>query len=66
MDTATIGILIAIIGCLVSLAEWINIIKNDAAKMTARIHTLEVEMEHCKEKINELKEEIKIINDDLV
>jgi len=55
MDIATISILVVIIGCVVGLAEFVRLMKNDAAAMAAQIRTLETKIEHLEEMLNELK-----------
>ena len=55
MDMATVSILIVIVGCVIGLAEWVRMIKNDAGTMTAQIRTLETKIEHLEEQLDELK-----------
>lgn len=55
MDIATISILIVIIGCVVGLAEFVRLMKNDAGSMAAQIRTLETKIERLEEILNELK-----------
>jgi len=61
MDVATISILIIIIGCILGLAEWIRLTKNDAGMLAAKIHTLETQIEHLQENFEELKNDEKNI-----
>jgi 5,10-methylene-tetrahydrofolate dehydrogenase/methenyl tetrahydrofolate cyclohydrolase len=55
MDMATVSILIVIVGCVIGLAEWVRMIKNDAGTMAAQIRTLETKIEHLEEQLDELK-----------
>ena len=61
MDIATISILVIITGCLLGLAEWVRLVKNDAGASAARIHTLETQVEHLQEELKELKNDEKTI-----
>lgn len=61
MDIATISILIMIIGCIVGLAEFIRIIKNDFSLMVAQIRTLETKVDHVEEELIELKHNMETI-----
>lgn len=61
MDIATISILVVIIGCIFGLAEWVRLMKNDAAKLAGEIHTLETQLEHMREEFEELKNDEKNI-----
>ena len=61
MDVATISILLIIIGCILGLAEWVRLVKNDASFFAARIHTLETHVEHLEEEVKELKKDEKSI-----
>lgn len=61
MDIPTISVFIIIIGCVIGLAEWIRVVKNDAGTMAAQIHTLETTIEHLEEEINECKHDKKFI-----
>ena len=61
MDIATISILIMIIGCIVGLAEFIRIIKNDSSLMVAQIRTLETKVDHVEEELIELKHNMETI-----
>ena len=55
MDMATVSILIVIVGCVIGLAEWVRMIKNDAGTMGAQIRALETKIEHLEEQLDELK-----------
>ena len=55
MDMITANIFMIIVGCIVALAEWIRLVKNDAGTMVAQIRTLETKIEHLEEEITELK-----------
>jgi outer membrane murein-binding lipoprotein Lpp len=59
MDIATISILVVIIGCILGLAEWIRLTKNDAGILSAKIHTLETQVKHLQENFEELKNDEK-------
>ncbi len=59
MDIATISILTVIIGCILGLAEWIRVTKNDAGMLSAKIHTLETQFNRLQENFYELKHDEK-------
>lgn len=61
MDTATISILIVIIGGIIGLSEWVRLKKNDAGIMAAQIRTLETKMEYLEEELNELKHDEELV-----
>jgi len=61
MDIATISILLVIIGCIIGLAEFVRLTKNDAGVLSARIHTLETQVEHLQEDFEELEKDEKAI-----
>lgn len=61
MDIATISILVVIIGCIIGLAEFVRLVKNDAGTLSARIHTLETQLEHLQEDFEELEKDEKAI-----
>lgn len=61
MDMATISILVVIIGCILALAEWVRLIKNDAGTSAAKIHALEIQVEHLQEELTDLKNDEKTI-----
>lgn len=59
MDIATISILVVIIGCILGLAEWIRLTKNDAGALAGQIHSLETQIEHLQGDLEELKNDEK-------
>ena len=61
MDIATISILVVIIGCILGLAEWIRLTKNDAGVLAGQIHSLETQVEYLQENFEELKNDEKNI-----
>jgi hypothetical protein len=61
MDIATISIFVVIIGCIVGIAEFIRLTKNDAGALAARIHTLETQVEYIQGDLDELKRDEKAI-----
>ena len=63
MDVATISILVLVIGCAVSFAEWTRIQKNDAGVMAAQIRTLETKVRRLEEDFLELKDSEESIED---
>lgn len=63
MDVATISILVLVIGCAVSFAEWTRIQKNDAGVMAAQIRTLETKVRRLEEDLLELKDSEESIED---
>lgn len=63
MDVATISILVLVICCAVSFAEWARIQKNDAGAMAAQIRTLETKVRRLEEDFLELKDNEESIED---
>ena len=57
MDVATISILAIIIGCIIGLAEWTRLMKNDAGTMAAQIRTLETKINYLEEQLGQLKKD---------
>lgn len=55
MDIATISIFVIIVGCIVGLAEWTRLMKNDAGVMAAQIRTLETKINYLEEQLSQLK-----------
>lgn len=59
MDTATINVLVIVVGCIIGLAGWVRTTKMDSSELAARIHTLEIHVEHMQEEIDDLKHKAK-------
>lgn len=61
MDTATISILVVIIGCLFGLAEWVRTVKADSSNLAGQVRTLQTKVEHLEDQVTELKDEERTI-----
>lgn len=59
MDIITITVLIAIIGCVVGVANWIRNIRKDSDQLTEYIIRLETKLGHLEQQIIELKVDVK-------
>jgi hypothetical protein len=60
IDAATITVLIAVIGCLVGLANWNRNMKLDAESLAAIVKRIETSVSHTEEQIQDLKADLKI------
>lgn len=60
MDTVTITILVAIVGCLVGVANWVRNTRGDTDQLVAYVTKLETQITHLEEQISDLKSEIKV------
>jgi outer membrane murein-binding lipoprotein Lpp len=65
MDTATISILVAIIGCLVGLAGWLRNTRTDASQYKATESKLETTLDFISNDLKEVKADIRSFNRDL-
>lgn len=61
MDMATISILIVIVGCVLGLAEWVRLVKNDAGTMAAQVRALETKIEYLEQELVELENDKELI-----
>lgn len=59
MDMVTITILIAIIGCIIGIANWVRNVCRDSDQLTEYIIRLETRLNHLEEQICELKSDVK-------
>jgi septal ring factor EnvC (AmiA/AmiB activator) len=60
IDAATITVLIAVVGCLVGLANWNRNMKLDAESLAAIVKRIETSVNHTEEQIQDLKADLKI------
>ena len=61
MDTATISILVVIIGCIFGLAEWVRNMKKDTGELAAQIRTMQMQISYLEDQVAELKNDKKVI-----
>lgn len=61
MDTVTITVLVAIIGCLVGVANWVRNTRSDTDQLVAYVTKLETQISHLEEQVTDLRSEVKLL-----